>query len=162
FSRPGILAVTGPTDLTAMLEIGPGPGLATDLLAPLTGRHVALEVDPALAAALRDRTSSRDVEAVCADATDTGLDGGQFTSALCLTMIHHVPSAELQDELFAETRRLLQPGGVFVGLDSLDSPRLRALHVDDVFVPLDMETIGARLEAAGFVDVVVEEWDPPL
>jgi hypothetical protein len=76
-------------------------------------------------------------------------------------MLHHVPTPELQDALFAETCRLLRAGGVFVGLDSLDSPKLRELHVDDTFVPLDLAPTEARLRAAGFADVVVEQWDPP-
>ena len=56
---------------------------------------------------------------VCADATATGLLGGRFSAAVCLTMLHHVPSTALQDRLFAEIHRLIRPGGVLAGQDSL-------------------------------------------
>ena len=60
--------------------------------------------------------------------------------------------------MFAEVHRLVRPGGRFLGVDSLDSPELRAFHVDDTFVPVDAATLGHRLERAGFTDVAVDEW----
>jgi hypothetical protein len=71
-------------------------------------------------------------------------------------MLHHVPSSDLQDLLFAELHRVLRRGGVFVGTDSRDLDTIRAGHVDDVFVPVDPETLSQRLEAAGFGDVGIE------
>jgi len=71
-------------------------------------------------------------------------------------MLHHVPSPELQDRLFAEVCRVLRPGGILIGTDSMDSDAVRQGHVDDVFVLVDPATLGLRLEAAGFVDVSVE------
>lgn len=47
-------------------------------------------------------------------------------------------------------------GGLLVGTDGEDTPARRALHVDDVFVPSDPAELPARLQAAGFVDVVVD------
>jgi SAM-dependent methyltransferase len=141
-----------------VLEVGPGPGLMTDLLRGRVGHLVALEVDPELAGALARRLADTDVEVVCGDATEPVLDADRFTAATCFTMLHHVPSPEGQDRLFAEMHRVLQPGGRLVGIDSLDSPALRELHVDDVFVPVDPASLPARLRAAGFDDVQVEEW----
>jgi SAM-dependent methyltransferase len=141
-----------------LLEIGPGPGLMTELLCPHVPHLVAVEIDPVLAGALAERLTGPDVEVLCADAGATGLDGGRFATATCATMLHHVPSAEAQDALFAEAHRLLRPGGRLVGVDSVDTPELRAFHVDDVFVPVDPLTLGSRLETAGFGAVVVESW----
>jgi hypothetical protein len=31
-------------------------------------------------------------------------------------MLHHMPSPRRQDRLFAEIRRVLQPGGILVGV----------------------------------------------
>ena len=45
---------------------------------------------------------------------------------------------------------MLRPGGVLAGLDGLDTPARRELHVGDVFVPVDPGTLEARLRAAGF------------
>jgi hypothetical protein len=71
-------------------------------------------------------------------------------------MLHHVPSPELQDRLFAEVCRVLRVGGTFIGTYSIDSDAVRQGHVDDVFVPVEPATLGRRLEAAGFVDVSVD------
>jgi hypothetical protein len=71
-------------------------------------------------------------------------------------MLHHVPSADQQDQLFAEVARVLRPGAVFVGVDSLDSPEFRALHVDDICVPVPATGLEPRLLAAGFASAAVE------
>ena len=141
-----------------VLEIGPGPGLMTELLRRHASRLVAVEIDPVLAAALAERLAGTGVEVLCSDARATGLGGGRFTTATCATMLHHVPSADAQDALFAEAFRLLRRGGKLIGVDSVDDPELRAFHADDVFVPVDPVTLGSRLEAAGFASVTVEAW----
>jgi SAM-dependent methyltransferase len=41
-----------------------------------------------------------------------------FEVVLCFTMLHHVPTIELQDRLIREARRVLWPGGIFAGSDS--------------------------------------------
>ena len=115
-----------------------------------------MEIDPELAASLRDRLGGGNVEVVCADATATGLPGGRFSAAVCLTMLHHVPSTALQDRLFAEIHRLIRPGGVLAGQDSLATDELRELHVDDTYVPVDPAGLAGRLEGAGFVGVRVD------
>jgi hypothetical protein len=70
-------------------------------------------------------------------------------------MLHHVPSKALQDNLFAETCRVLRPGGVFAGFDSQLSFRFRMLHIGDTMVVVDPRTFPDRLRAAGFTDVHV-------
>ena len=56
-------AVTDGVDLgDDLLEIGPGPGAASEWLRHRVRRLVALELDPAAAAALRDRFSGTNVE----------------------------------------------------------------------------------------------------
>jgi predicted methyltransferase len=70
--------------------------------------------------------------------------------AFTFTMLHHVASADLQDKLLREVWRVIQPGGLFVGSDSLQSPFMRLIHLGDTLVPVDPDTFGARLEAAGF------------
>jgi predicted methyltransferase len=70
-------------------------------------------------------------------------------------MLHHVPTAELQDRLFAEVARVLRPGGTFVASDSVASDDLAALHTDDVYNPVDPRTVEARMLAAGFASATV-------
>lgn len=140
-----------------LLEIGPGPGLTTDLLRHRAGRVTAVELDADLAQALQARMQGTNVAVTNADAAETGLDDASCSSAACFTMLHHVPTPAAQDAIFREVRRVLEPGGVFVGVDSIESERLRAAHVDDIFNPVDPDTLHTRLEAAGFADVTVEQ-----
>ena len=79
-----------------------------------------------------------------------------FDAALSFTMLHHVPSKELQDRLLAEVARVLRPGGIFAGVDSLSSRGFRLLHLFDTMVVVDPTSFPKRLEAAGFVDVQVD------
>ena len=142
-----------------VLELGAGPGLTTDRLRSRCARLTAVELDPDLAAALADRMAGTNVEVRRGDATDTGLPSDRFTAAACFSMLHHVPSAELQDRVFAEIGRVLQPGGLLLVSDSLDNDGIRAFHEGDVFVPLDPATLDRRLEAAGLTDVEVDVTD---
>ena len=86
-----------------VLELGPGPGLTTQALAPLTQHLTAIEIDPELAGCAADRTRHRgNVDVVLGDATYLPFRDGQFSSVVCMTMLHHLPDAATQDRLFAE------------------------------------------------------------
>ena len=145
-----------------VLEVGPGPGGTTEVLVSMAPRLTAVEVDPALAAALAERLAGPTLEVLQADATDLPLPDDRFSAALSFTMLHHVPTPAGQDELFAEVARVLRPGGTFAGTDSLASPELAELHVGDTYVPIDPAGLGARLERAGFADVRVDTNDYAL
>jgi SAM-dependent methyltransferase len=146
--------VLGDTDLgDDVLEIGPGPGLTTNLLRHRTTHLTAVEVDDELAAALALRLEN--VTVLHADATAMPLPDERFSSALSFTMLHHVPSAALQDQLLAETQRVLRPGGWFLGSDSTPSLVFRLAHLFDTMVVVDPDTFAARLEHAGFRDAKV-------
>jgi ubiquinone/menaquinone biosynthesis C-methylase UbiE len=152
--------VIGPRDLgDQVLEVGPGPGLTTDALRRRVAHLTAVEVDADLATALAQRLANTNVEVVHADATALPFEADRFSGAICLTMLHHVPSAAQQDRLLAELGRVLRPGGLLVGCDSRDSPDWRALHDGDTCVPVDPATLASRLEQAGFEQVEVETTD---
>ncbi|MBA2280366.1 MAG: class I SAM-dependent methyltransferase [Acidimicrobiia bacterium] len=138
-----------------VLEVGPGPGLTTDLLRVELPKMTAVEIDEALAAALAERLAGTNVEVVNADATALPFDDGRFTGAVSFTMLHHVPTAEQQDRLFAEVGRVLHRGGLFVASDSVASEELAAFHGGDTYNPVDPATVGTRLGAAGFTSVEV-------
>ena len=139
-----------------VLEIGPGPGLTTDLLLTLTARITAVEVDAGLAAQLARRLADGNVEVINASAERTGLVSDRFSAAACFAVLHHADTAAVQDRVFAELLRVLRPGGVLVGSEGYDNERTRRAHVGDQFVPVDPEGLPRRLEAIGFTGVAVE------
>ncbi len=133
-----------------ILEIGPGPGLTTDLLRQRVRKVTAVEVDPMLGEPLRQRLAGTNVEVVVADATEADLASGRFSAAACFSVLHHMPSADHQDRLFAVLHRAMRSGGVLVGQESLDIDAIRAGHAGDTFNPVDPDTLPSRLTAAGF------------
>jgi ubiquinone/menaquinone biosynthesis C-methylase UbiE len=139
-----------------VLEVGPGPGLTTDLLRARIARMTLIEIDSALAESLRARLQDTNVNVIQGDATVMPFEDGRFSGAVCFTMLHHVPSRELQDKLLREVRRVLQPGGCFVGVDSLQTLGMRLIHIHDTLVPIDPDAFAARLEGAGFTAVEIE------
>ena len=134
----------------AVLEIGPGPGHTTDWLRQRVPRLTAIEIDTRLADSLKARLANTNVTVVEGDATAMPFPDNAFTSAVCFTMLHHVPSAELQDRLLTEACRVLRPGGVIIGSDSTPSLRWNLYHIFDTRVPVDPGGFAARLTAAGF------------
>jgi ubiquinone/menaquinone biosynthesis C-methylase UbiE len=140
-----------------VLEIGPGFGATTRVLARRPGTLSVVELDQGYCERLRGALAE-EVQIVHADATEMPFDEGRFSGVVCFTMLHHLPSPQLQDRLLGEVRRVLRPGGVFAGTDSLGTGSFfKVLHVGDTLVPVDPESLPARLESAGLVDARVQK-----
>ena len=154
-----------------VLEVGSGPGRTTELLVDRFSHLTAVEVDQALADALRARLGGATLDVVHADATDMPFDDDRFSGAVSFTMLHHVPTVEMQDQLFAEVARVVRPGGRFVASDSMASDDLAAFHLDDVYNPVDprrvershdstpMEDCDAICDPCQLVEMVAREED---
>jgi len=137
-----------------VLEVGPGFGAATDVLSTSVPQVTCVEIDERLATMLTERFADRSsVRIVRGDATALEFPDGQFTGAACFTMLHHVPTVELQNQLFGEVARVLRPGAALVASDSLADEALAAAHEDDIYNPIDPAELTGRLTAAGFSDV---------
>jgi SAM-dependent methyltransferase len=148
--------VLGGVDLGPdVIEIGPGPGLTTDVLRMRVAALTAVEVDPDLARALRQRLAGTNVEVLLGDATALDLPDGRFSGAASFHMLHHIPTAGAQDGVFAEVARVLRPGGVLVAADGVDNDGTREFHADDIYNPIDPGTLPRRLSEAGFRSVDV-------
>jgi SAM-dependent methyltransferase len=137
------------------LEIGPGYGAILKVLVDQTPKLTSVELDTPMAQRLQHLYGDR-ARIINGDATNTGLPADEFSSVVSFTMLHHVPTVELQDALFAEAFRVLRPGGVFAGSDSVASLRFRLLHIRDICNTVPPETLPDRLRAVGFGDVDVE------
>ena len=153
---PFAFGPAGPAALGAeALEVGPGPGMTTDLLRAVVPQLTSIELDTDLATALRDRLAGTNVTVVEGDATAMPFEDARFSGAAMFTMLHHVPTVELQDRMFAEVARVLRPGALLVANDGVARPDLEALHEDDVYNPVDPATVEDRLITAGFTSVEV-------
>ncbi|MGA3239051.1 MAG: class I SAM-dependent methyltransferase [Bryobacteraceae bacterium] len=139
-----------------VLEVGPGDGATTDLLRGMVAHLTCVELDGSLAEGLRRRALGGNVTILHEDATAMSLPDAAFDGALCFAILHHVPSAALQDRLLAEVARVLRAGGIFAGADSRYSLPFRLLHLFDTMVVVDPETFPDRLKAVGFEDVHVD------
>ncbi len=139
-----------------VLEVGPGPGLTSDLLRRRFARLTSIEIDPVAAESLRRRMNGTNVTVIEGDATAMPFPQSSFSGAVSFTTLHHVPSAALQNRLFAEVYRVLRPDAYFVGTDSLWSRGMQLIHFGDTLVAVDPSTLQGRLEASGFSEVTVE------
>lgn len=142
-----------------LLEVGPGPGAATDWLRHKVKRLVALESDEQAAAKLAGTYGADGVEVVTGDATAMSFPDGSFDSAASFTMLHHVPTAALQNRLLAEVLRVLRPGGVLIGSDSLGSNGLHHFHSGDDYNPVEPATLLTRLQTLGFGKITISVAD---
>jgi len=70
-------------------------------------------------------------------------------------MLHHVPTLALQNKLLAEAFRVLRPGGVLIGSDSLAGNDLHHFHADDTYNPVEPAALLTRLQTIGFARVTV-------
>ena len=139
-----------------VLEVGPGYGATTDVLAELPGHLTSVEIDSELAGMLVERfRGNGNVTIVHGDATKLDSADDRFSGAVAFTMLHHVPTAAMQDQVFGEVARVLRSGGVFVASDSLASPELALHHEGDTYNPVDPRELEDRLRRAGFVDADV-------
>lgn len=138
-----------------MLEIGPGPGAATDWLRHKVGRLTAVEIDETAAAVLADRFADTKVEIVTGSGTDLRYPANSFDSVGCFTMLHHVPTLALQNKILSEAFRVLRPGGALIGSDSLPSTDLHEFHVGDTYNPIEPASLLSRLQTLGFAEITV-------
>jgi SAM-dependent methyltransferase len=138
-----------------MLELGPGPGAATRWLRHRVGRLVGLEIDRAAAERLAAELDGTNVTIRVGDCTRAPFPDASFDSVGAFTMLHHLPTAQEQFQTLRETFRVLRPGGVLVGADSLASQGLHAFHEGDTYNPIDPARLLVFLQAAGYDHVTV-------
>ncbi|MGB2899935.1 MAG: class I SAM-dependent methyltransferase [Candidatus Acidiferrum sp.] len=141
-----------------VLELGAGPGAATEELRLRAGRVTSLEYDHGFAARLSARASRTNASVIQGDAATLPFPDKTFTSAIAILMLHHLRSNELQDRAFAEIVRVLRPGGVFLAFEIKDGWLNRVGHIRSTLVPVDPATASARLTAAGFSRATVALW----
>lgn len=138
-----------------VLELGAGPGAATEELKRRAARVTSLEYNHAFTVRLAARVCGTNISVIQGDAAALPFPPNTFSSAIAILMLHHLPSSELQNCAFAEIFRVLRPGGVFLAFDIQDGWLHRVAHIRSTFAPVAPATAPARLIAAGFSDVTI-------
>ena len=138
-----------------LLELGPGPGAATEWLRHRVARLVAVEHEEEAAARLAGRFAGTNVEVVRGDAAALGYPDASFDTVATCTMLHHVPTRAEQDKVLAEAFRVLRPGGTFLGSDSLPSDGLHQFHEGDTYNPVEPAAFLTRLQTVGFAAITL-------
>jgi len=139
-----------------VLEIGAGPGAATEELRKRAGRVTSLEYSHAFAVGIARRTQTTNGAVVQGDASALPFPKKIFSAAIAVLVLHHLKSQELQERAFAEIFRVLRPGGVFLAVEIQDGWLQRMGHIRSTFVPVAPATAPARLAATGFAEVSID------
>jgi SAM-dependent methyltransferase len=142
-----------------VLEIGPGPGLTTDVLMTLTERLTVVEVDADLAESLAKRMSGSNVTVHVGDATSLDFPDDTFSAGASFHMLHHVEKSDDQDRIFSELARVIKDGGVLVAADGVRNEGSQAFHEGDIYNPIEADDLDSRLARAGFSQIDVRLHD---
>jgi len=88
----------------SVLEIGPGPGLATDVLRHKFDRLTCIEIDERLAESLKQRMDGTNVTVENADATEMPFEDGSFSGAISMAAGSYL-SSNAQKDIFDKELR---------------------------------------------------------
>jgi ubiquinone/menaquinone biosynthesis C-methylase UbiE len=151
---PWILAGTDLGD--HLLEIGAGPGAATEELRRRVIRVTSLEYDRGLVTSLAKHSHGGPGAVLQGDAAALPFPEKTFSAAIAVLVLHHLRSSEQQDRAFAEIYRVLRPGGIFLALEIQDGWLQRVSHFRSTFVPVEAGSLEGRLGSAGFSQVALD------
>jgi SAM-dependent methyltransferase len=139
-----------------VLEIGAGPGAATEELRRRARRVTSLEYSHAFAAGLALRTQATNGDVLQGDASALPFPEKTFSAAIAVLVLHHLKSREAQERAFAEIFRALRPGGIFLAIEIQDGWLQRIGHIRSTFVPVAPSSVPERLAAFGFSSVSID------
>ena len=124
--------------MSAILDVGCGHGRHTKPAAKAGRRVVGVDLCRPLLAIGKDAsaTALARIEWVVGDASSLPIRASAFDAALCVAVLHHLPSRADRVAALAEVRRVLRPSGrAFISVWAKDNPYLR-------------DVLGVRLEDA--------------
>jgi ubiquinone/menaquinone biosynthesis C-methylase UbiE len=139
-----------------VLEIGAGPGAATEELRKRARRVTSLELNYRFAVGIRRRSQNANGTVVQGDASALPFAEKTFSAAIAVLVLHHLGTREAQERAFAEVFRILRPGGVFLAVEIPDRWLHRIVHIQSTFLPVAADSAPVRLAAAGLSDPSVD------
>jgi demethylmenaquinone methyltransferase/2-methoxy-6-polyprenyl-1,4-benzoquinol methylase len=140
-------------EITRALDVGGGPGRATRRLD--VPERIVVDAAPGMLRQAREYGLST----VAGDATRLPVRSGAVDAVFVVDALHHIQDV---DDVFAEARRVLRPGGVLVVREfDPTTVRGRGLVLAERLVGFDSafytpETLGDAMSAAGLAPTVVE------
>ena len=143
FGAEAMLGLLNPNWVVA--DLGCGTGDAAERLAPVVGKVIAVDREPAMLNACRKRLKAfGNVTVMEGDVTDLPLADSSLDAAILMLVLHHAPDPP---GVIREIARTLRPGGCLLVIDMV-------AHDRDVY----RYTMGH--EHLGFSDRDVESWLP--
>ncbi len=139
-----------------VLELGAGPGAATEDLAKHTQQLTSLEWNHRFASNLAKRVAAKNISVVQGDAAALPFPDRSFSAVIAVLVLHHLKSRKLQGDAFSEIFRVLKPGGVFLAFEIEDSWIHRTAHFRSTFTALTPDSSVARLAGIGFDRVSID------
>lgn len=155
-----VLALTGATAETRLLEIGVGTGRIALPLARRGCRLTGVDISREMLAEFRRKlgADAPNVEPVEADAAALPFPDGSFAAALAVHVFHLIPAWRAA---LAEVRRVLRPGGVLLlGREEHEpSAALRELNAEwaRILAECGVEVSRSRLRTAELASTLVEQ-----
>jgi len=116
-----LLAMSGPREADACVDLGAGTGFVTSAIAPLVSSVLAVDISPAMADSLTERMARaglRNVRAEVADLRELRLPPASADLIVSSYALHHLRDADKR-ALTAEAARWLRPGGRIVIADMM-------------------------------------------
>jgi ArsR family transcriptional regulator len=102
-------------------DLGCGTGNAAEVLAPCVSKVIAIDQSEAMLGAARKRLAgATNVDFVAGDLEKLPLADASVDAAVCVLVLHHIPSPELA---VGEMARVLRPGGVVLIVDMVEHDR---------------------------------------
>lgn len=138
-----------------VLEIGSGPGAATEELRKRSARVTSLEYSHVFAVRIARRSQSANGAVLQGDASALPFPEKTFSAAIAVLVLHHLKTQEAQQCAFAEVFRVLRPGGVFFAVEIQDGWLNRVAHIRSTFVPVAPASVSERLSAVGFSNISI-------
>ncbi len=136
-----------------VLELGPGPGYfsieASRMIGP-TGRLLCLDIQPGMAAILRERLRAEgsDGQPVVGDAIRLPLAAASVDKAFLVAMFGEIPD---RPAALAELRRVIKPGGVLGFSEALTDPDYAFMsELEDLCRAYGFERLEMRSQLLGY------------
>ncbi len=136
-----------------VLELGPGPGYfsieANRMIGP-TGRLLCLDLQPGMAAVLRERLRAEgsDGQPVVGDAIRLPLAAASVDKAFLVAMFGEIPD---RPAALAELRRVIKPGGVLGFSEALTDPDYAFMsELEDLCRAYGFERLEMRSQLLGY------------